>query len=106
MRIYSRYIVLSAATGVVALSGLQGLTAQPRTDAVGFGPRAVAQQDTSRAMSDTSRAMSDTSMKKSKKSKKKGHQTGARSDTALHAKPGVQTGPTDSMKKQQADSTR
>lgn len=104
MRIYSRYIVLSAATGVVALSGLQGLAGQPRTNAAGIAPPAVAQQDTSKAMSDTSMGKkSDTSMKKSKK---KGQQTGAPSDTAMKAKPGVQTGPTDSMKMQHADSTR
>jgi hypothetical protein len=65
MRINSRYIVLGAATGVLALSGLQGLAGQPRTNAAGFAPRAVAQQDTSRAMSDTSMGKkSDTSMKK------------------------------------------
>jgi hypothetical protein len=105
MWIYSRYIVLSAVTGAVALSGLQGLAGQPRTNAAGFPPPAVAQQDTSKAMSDTSMGTSDTSMKKSKKSKKKGHQTGAPSDTALHAKPGVQTGPTDSTKMQRPDTT-
>jgi len=96
-------MVLGAATGVLALSGVQGLSCQPRTDTAWSAPRAVAQQDTSKATYDSSKA--------AKKNKKKGHQTGARSDTAMKVKPGTQTGPTDSMKMQRsgqsgADSTR
>ncbi|HEU4587146.1 MAG TPA: hypothetical protein VFS11_00755 [Gemmatimonadales bacterium] len=70
------------------------LPGQLRASAAGPIAWAQAHQDTSTATYDTSAT--------GKKSKTQGKHHGAATDTALRAKPGVQTGPTDSAKKQRS----